>query len=569
MKKSLFNLFLSLTVLEGLAALAVYLSIPSEKQTALPFHLSASRLALGGLLFLVLLGCLVLWLARLKNPNLWQKGIGRFEEKLDRGQDLLFAVSALCVTAFVFSIEAFFLTYVIFPPFARPIFLWVAAFFLQARVLLQVRFPDRYEPITKILRRKWLAWQPVQRKTFWVLLLLLVVYFCAFIPANSVGWEGPAKSFYSGIDEVNQYPVVVATLRGGDTFESTVYNLFANESEIYGHQYVTLEALVLLPSRILLGKDFGTHVQLNLFLLRQFMCVSFSALSILIMVYLITRFKNLLVSAGLFVFMLTIPGIVHFNTRFLHPDAVVLFFIVLTFYYLQKDDLQFRRAFFFAAITCSLSIGIKLWGVFFAFPVLLYLILGLAKKRLNLKRFVLLGMGFVGVMAVTIVVTNPGLLIPAVFKNWTSGLAGSISNRAVGYADPTNSGIYTKDFPTWMNAIKENYLQEYYFFFCYAALAFYAFLGKQKRLAQLLLAWCVPLALFLIYFIAPKSYWWMMELLIPLYPAPFFLLALTSETDHPLVQKLTVKKWVIDAIWAVTLALCGTQFVINILKLLP
>ena len=568
MKSKLPNLFFFLTALQGLTALVFYLAIPSEAKTGLPFHQSLPRLLVAAVMLLVVFASFFLFILCLKRGNFRSRLSLWIETKLSIDSELLFAVSSLSLTAFIFSVEAFFLSFVSLPALARPLMLWAAAVFLQTWIFLRILYPERYETISTILRRKWKNWSPVQHKTFLVMVLVMVVYFCAFIPANSTGWTGPAAAFSSGVDEDIQYPIVVDTLTLRETFSSTVYHMIANESDVYGHQYITLEALILLPSRIIFGADFGSQVQLNLFLLRQFICVFFTALSIFLMVYLITKFTNLLVSTGLFVFMLTIPGIVKFNTRFLHPDAVVLYLIVLTFYFLQKDDFRFKRYFFFAAATSSMAIGIKLWGVFFVFPVALYLLLGLTRKKIKLKRAFLLGVGFLMIMVIAVVVTNPSLLIPSVFKLQVGGIVGQISNRTVGYADPTNSGIYTKDFPTWMKAFEEFYLQEYYFFFCYLALGIYAFVGQRRLLAQMLLAWCVPLALFLIYFIAAKSYWWMMELFIPLYPAPFLLLSLTSEKENSTVSGFLQKTKLSTLVWVVVLLACSGQFVINLIKVI-
>jgi hypothetical protein len=213
-------------------------------------------------------------------------------------------------------------------------------------------------------------------------------------------------------------------------------------------------------------------------------------------------------------------------------------------------------------------LGIKLWGAFFVFPVALYLLIGLFKKKLRIKKAVLLGAGFILLMGFTLVVTNPGLLIPAVLKGWTRAIFGHLSNRTVGYDDPTNSGVYIKDYATWMKAFKENYLQEYYFYLCFAALGVYSFLGKRKWLAHILLAWCLPLTFFLVNFIATKSYWYIMVLLIPLYPAPFLLISLLEEKGNAFVQKWSEKKWLKAAVWLVVLALSISQMTTNIIKIL-
>jgi hypothetical protein len=567
MKSKLTNLYLLLFSLEGIAALAFYLAIPAEASGNLPFHQSPSRLALAGLMLAVILAAVLLFVIKAIKKNFAQKTIESIDGKLANGEHFLFVVSVSCLTAFVFSVEVFFLTFISLPPFVRPITIWAALAFLQLWIFLRIRHPQRYQTIGSILKRKWLGHTAAQRKTFLVLAAIGLVYFCLFIPANSQGWNGPAKDFYSGVDDHIQYPIAVSTLTRGDDFNSTVYHFMINESDVYGHQYVSLEALILLPSRIILGEDFGENVQLNLFLLRQFISVLFTTLSMFVMVYIINRFRNLWESVGMFVFLLTIPGIILFNSRFLHPDALILFLIVLTIYFLQRDNYTYKRDFFFAAITCSLAAVIKLWGFFFVFPVAFYLLYGLITKRLSWKSTLLSGLGFISVMIAAALVTNPGLLVPAVSRQMVQGIMGQIANRTVGYDDPTNSGVYVKDFPTWMKYFEIYYLQEYYFFFCFAALALCSFLGKRKLTAHILLTWCVPLAVFLINFIAAKSFWWMMELLIPLYPAPFLLLQLVDEKGSQPAKGVLSKVPLRPLTWALVIAGCGSQFVINLFKI--
>lgn len=568
MKSRLINLNLLLFLLEGLAALVFYLAIPAEASGNLPFRQSPSRLALAGLMLAVILVPVPLLIIKASRKNFAQKFIDSIDSKLAYGEHLLFVVSASCLAAFVFSVQVFFLTFISLPPFVRPIMIWAALVFLQFWIFLRIRHPQRYETIDSIIKRKWFNHTATQRKTFLILAAIGLVYFCLFIPVNSRGWNGPAEDFYNGVDDHIQYPIVVSTLTKGDDFNSSVYRFMINESDVYGHQYVSLEALILLPSRIILGEDFGEFVQLNLFLLRQFISVLFTTLSMFLMVYIINRFRNLWESVGMFVFLLTIPGIILFNSRFLHPDALILFLIVLTFYFLQRDNFAFKRDFFFAAITCSLAGVIKLWGFFFVFPVAFYLLYGIILKKLSWKSAILSGLGFITTMIAVALVTNPGLLVPAVFTQMVQGIMGQIANRIVGYDDPVNSGVYVKDFPTWMKSFEIYYLQEYYFFFCFTALAICSFLGKRKLTAHILLAWCIPLLVFLINFIAAKSFWWMMELLIPLYPAPFLLLQLVEDNESKPAKGLLSKVALKQLTWALVIAVCGSQFVINIVKII-
>ena len=83
------------------------------------------------------------------------------------------------------------------------------------------------------------------------------------------------------------------------------------------------------------------------------------------------------------------------------------------------------------------------------------------------------------------------------------------------------------------------------YFFCFIVLGLSSLAGSEKLLGRLLLAWCLSTALFLIYFVAIKSPWYMLPLMVPLYGSPFLLPAvlkispasrLYNVTQHPVAR---------------------------------
>ena len=561
--------FLLLFIAEGVAAFIWFISIPSEKGSGAIFGLSKSRWALAALIVL-LIGCAVYALVRALHAGLETRLHSSLDRLLIAPAKRLFAVQTGMVLALIFLIELFFLTFILFPPFTRPLFLWAALFCLQSWLFLRLRYRNEYRrrpSLGKSIQLKWRAFSPVQRSVFLVLSLIGLVYFCIFIPLNSLGWNGPADAFYSGVDEHIQYPIAVYTLTPGETFSSTVYHLTANEDDVYGHPYVALEALILLPSRLIYGVNFGEKVQLNLMLLRQFINVLPLALAMFLLVYLITRFRSLWTSTALYLFLLTIPGTVKFGIRFLHPDALILLLIVLTIFFLQRDRYRFGKNFYLAAAACSLAAVIKLWGFFFFLPVAVYLLSGLFRKDLGLARMLRVGLAFILIMFVTALLSDPGLLIPSVLKELIAGVRGQIANRSVGYSEPGLSDVYRKDFPTWMKYFEIYYIQEYYFFFCFACLALAAFFSDRKLTALILLCWCFTLTVFFSNFLAAKSYWYLMELLVPLYGAPLLLPSLSA--SEPLLHRLKflARPGVNRLLWGIVALFCTSQFVFNVIKI--
>lgn len=107
--------------------------------------------------------------------------------------------------------------------------------------------------------------------------------------------------------------------------------------------------------------------------LRQ-LSVLFMLIAILLLIWLWTEFKSPFRAIFLFVFLGSIPAIVK-NNLWLHPDSLVTLFIVLTIVGLVKDNLQFGKWFYLAAVFCGLATGTKILGLFFL-PITLPAYLG-------------------------------------------------------------------------------------------------------------------------------------------------------------------------------------------------
>ena len=564
MKIKTLKAYLILFILEGLGSLIYYFSFHAESGSARLFHQSTPRLVLAAALFLVILlaGAALIYLFTRHESA--QSLANRVDQAFVGENSRLHLVQLVNICVLIAAVEGFFLTFISLPPFVRAITLWLAAASLQAWLFLRVIYKEQFTPWRKSIQTKWRSYSSTQHRVFLILTIIGLVYFCVFIPLNSLGWNDSNRDFMSGVDEGIQYPIAVQTLTTGDTFASTVYHVMVNESDVYGHPYVTLESLILLPSRLIYGPAFGDQVQLNLFLLRQFINVLPIVLSMFLLVYLFTRFRSMWQSTTLFILLLTIPGVVKFNIRFLHPDSLILLLIVLTIFFLQRDQFRFKKNFYLAAVTCSLAAVIKLWGFFFFLAILVYLLYGLIRKSLTFKQMALAGSGFILVMIVTGLLSNPGLLVPTVFKELIAGLTGQITNRTVGYADLGPNTIYNKDFATWMTFFQIFYLRDFYFYISSACLILACFWGKNKLHALMTLTWCLVVLIFMVNFLAAKSYWYMMELLVPLYPAPFLLPVLTAGIKNPAWSKIFSSPLATRVLWSGVALLCGCQFVINL-----
>jgi len=304
-------------------------------------------------------------------------------------------------------------------------------------------------------------------------------------------------------------------------------------------------------------------------LMRQFLNVLPVILSMFFLVYIVTGFKSIKMSASIFVFLLLIPGVVKFNIRFLHPDGLILLLVVLTIYFLQKDSLKFQKNFYFGAITCGLTIAIKLWGFFFFLVIAIYLITGLIKKILTIKSMVASGLGFIFVMSLTILISNPGLLVPSVSKTMVSGLQTAISARGVGYTDDVRGeGVYEKGLLNWMRYFELYFIRDYYFYFCFLSLIAGSFWGTGKNISRIVLGWCIVTAIYLVYFVAVKSYWYMLPLMVPLYVSPFLLPGVLHVDKTSLLYTHFSKPLSKSILWGGMWLFCGSQFVVNIIMII-
>jgi hypothetical protein len=290
-------------------------------------------------------------------------------------------------------------------------------------------------------------------------------------------------------------------------------------------------------------------------------------LALFTLVYLVTRFKSVLWSVFMFVVLLLVPGVVKYNYRFWHPDGIILLLIVLTFYFLQKDKLRFGRYFYLAAVTCGLAAAIKLFGLFFFLAIGGYLLAGLLRKILNFKKMVTAGVSFLLLMVMTIIISSPSLMAPYLVRGALQIWQGKNVEMTYGYNEPDPQHIYRTGLEVWMPFFEQHYTQGYFFFFLFLALAAGSLWGSETYLNRLLLAWCVVVAGYLIYFVAVKSYQYILPLMVPLYAGVFLFPAVADGNGGSRVQSFLARPLSRKLLWAITIVLCGSQFVFNLVTI--
>lgn len=394
-----------------------------------------------------------------------------------------------------------------------------------------------------------------QKRTTAVLFILGIAYFIAFIFPNQNGADNEQMLAMNSQDESFQYPFLMHMITPGKDAQETRWRLISYGHYIYGYPFYVASALTVLPLRMIYGAALPDQISTTLLVLRQVISVLPMILAASILVYLVTRFRNILLSIFMFIFLLTIPGVVRQNIWWWHPDALSILCVVLTFFFLDRDQMRFRRNFFLAAFFCGLAASIKSVGVFFAVVVAGYLLVGLFQKRIKFTRAVIIGALFIVIMFLTYLFTNPLLFFPAQRERIIQVHIEHNYFFTHGWSD---SDPYATGLASWLPILNGWYASIPFLLFSLVSLALASLSKNFRTVAQLFLAWIIPLSLYLIYFIAvkPDHYW--LPVMLPLFTGGFMLIQfLTEKIDNA----NGINPFIL---WGLRLSLLATILVITI-----
>jgi hypothetical protein len=542
---------------EGLAALAWLMANPSKEANARLLGYSYLRLGVAALVvtILIVLGFLA-WNARRAKYTSAIDGYLQEKDHLYFIQNGLLAGAITAVMCFIFS-------WLFFPPNLRPLFAWAGLVGFQTWLVFAIFYREVYRQKDFTRRYRLLpAWndlEQAQKKVLLVLLGLGLVYFALFIPLNLTGAEDEHTFSIGGGDEYVIYPIVTTMYQPGDTFSASLYHIFIYEDYHYGYPFYALSALTLLPVRLVAGPQFVHLTQINLLLLRQLVSVLPIILAAIILVYLATRLRKPLAAVGLFILILSIPGVIRDNHNFWHPDALNLLFIVLTLYFLDRDRLRFGRNFFLAAVACGLSAATRLYGFFFFLAIAAYLLVGLVRHSLGGWQALAKGSLFAGLMVITILFADPFLFSASARTNLVRIMNDKQSEMKYGYNEPDPQQIYRTGWEAWLPFFEEGYAANWFSVFLLASAIVGIFIGGQRVFNGMLLAWVIVLAGYLVYFVAVKSSQYMLPLFVPFYAAAFSIPTALEGSRYPALAR--------KAAWGLAMLACLAQFTIQILKL--
>ena len=355
-----------------------------------------------------------------------------------------------------------------------------------------------------------------QKRNFRVITIIGVLYFILFIfpNASTMGSDNPIVYLHK--DEFVTYPIVERMLEYSPNLSEIWGRLIIYGDYHYGYPFYFLSMLALLPIRIIQGNDFFNHTEVNILILRQVINVFPMILTAGVLTYVFTRFRKLWASLFTFFFILTIPAVVRNNLHWWHPDALMILSIALTFLFLDLDEYKLGKNLYLAAAACGFTSAIKLYGFFFFLTIPVYLLLAWRKKGIAFKKIIISGLLFVGVMLVVILLSNPFLFYKGPREDMLAIQLQKSKELSEGYMHE-ESLYYSLGPEYWEWTLNVSYGNPNFPILLFLLVGLAGVVFPNRNIYWLLLAWLVPVGIYLLWFVSPKPDHYLMPLLVPLY----------------------------------------------------
>lgn len=346
--------------------------------------------------------------------------------------------------------------------------------------------------------------------------LLLALYVVAFIPPNLTGAKDPNMLAAFQIDEWLQYPHVLRMTTRGQTPGETLANIFVYRHYFYGYPFYLSSALAILPWRAATGfaplEATIDQTSTVMVVLRQ-LSPLFMVVAAALLVYNWTGFRHPGRSLLVLGLLLAAPA-VFANNLWWHAESLVLLLVALTIFALHRDNLRFGRWFFVAAVACGLSAGTKQVGFWFFLTVAVYLVLG--RRQAGWATTVRRGALFAGLMALTILIANPLLLIPEYARQIIDTQLLQARRIAFGWDVAMARG----PLPWYEQTLRLTYGFWWLYALALLACAWAALAGEKRRLLAIItLTYVVPFSLYLLFFVAAKPARYFLPVMLPLFAA--------------------------------------------------
>jgi hypothetical protein len=333
-----------------------------------------------------------------------------------------------------------------------------------------------------------------------------VVVFLIFSWLNKLSSTNLAMVSMFEPDEGVLVPFIQKMVAPASGISQFLHQFIFYDYYFYGFPFFALSALIVLPLRLT-----GLIDQMPLFMVltRQFISVLPMIAAVMILVYLQDGFKSYR-SPFLMIFLLSIPAVVR-NNLWWHPDGLTILLVVLTLFFLVKDDLRFGRFFLLAALFTGLATAIKYIGLYYFLAVGLTIFLGLVTRRASIKRIFGMSFAFVLIMVTVFLVSNPFLI-----SHWARDTYLQIFQQQTTVLSEGYGVVYAKGIPAALPPIEENYGGLLIFAIPLAATIWGAFSGHRRLLHALIIVWFIPITI-TVFFISHFKFQYWLPVALPVF----------------------------------------------------
>jgi hypothetical protein len=338
-----------------------------------------------------------------------------------------------------------------------------------------------------------------QKRIFALLLFMALVVFVLFALPNAVASQNLTMVQIFQPDEVAPISYIFKMIAPAPTLNLALRHFIFYDYYYYGFPFFAASALLMLPLQWLgrLG-----DIPLVMLVLRQFISVLPMLAALLLIVYMQDGFRSYR-SPVLFAFLLSVPAVVQ-NNSWYHPDGITFLLVVLTIYFLKRDNLRFGWNFVLAAIVSGVATATKLVGVYFFLAVGMTLVLGLLLKKASWKKLVGMAFAFILTMGLAYLIANPFL-----FSHWARTAYQYILYKQGGLLENGYGVFYAKGLLASWPDVRKSFGEAPFLLIAAGAAIWGAWRGPQRLLHALILAWFIPLSVTVFFLTHFKFQYWM------------------------------------------------------------
>ena len=339
----------------------------------------------------------------------------------------------------------------------------------------------------------------VQRRIFAVLLFMAAIAFVLFAFPNAVASQNLSMVQIFQPDEAAPLPYIFQMIAPAPTLNLALRHFIFYEYYYYGFPFFAASGLLLLPLQWLgrLG-----DMPLVMLILRQFVSVLPMLAALVLLVYMQDGFRSYR-SPVLFALLLIVPAVLQ-NNSWYHPDGITFLLVVLTIFFLRRDNLRIGWNFLLAAVMCGIATATKLVGVYFFLAVGMTLVLGLVLQKASWKKLVGMAFAFIFTMGLAYVAANPFLL-----SHWARTAYQYILNKQGGLLADGYGVFYAKGLLESWPLVRSSFGAAPFLLIALGAAVWGTWRGPQRLLYALILAWFIPLTVTVFYLTHFKFQYWL------------------------------------------------------------